>query len=97
MTKQIWDLNKLRYVRQLQCPDSSGSKTFSSPITHISINDKSGDIATVCGTSFYLWNINGQLITSQNTTMQITSFAMTIVRLPHLSFFLFLFLFFFFF
>ncbi|CAK8696786.1 unnamed protein product [Clavelina lepadiformis] len=51
----LWDLNHLVFVRQLQHSNDA-------PISHLCINEKTGNIITCSGTNFYLWSINGQLI-----------------------------------
>lgn len=70
----LWDLSKLIFLRQLQCPDG--------PITAICINDltvcyslhcnscvnhkflSQGDIATCAKQYLYMWNVNGHLLAS---------------------------------
>lgn len=47
--------------------------THSAPIAAIAINDLTGDIATCCGTMLYLWTINGELVTSIDTSSASTS------------------------
>ena len=56
----IWDTNRWTYVRQL-----SG---HCGAVSAVCINDLTGDIATASCSYLYLWNINGQLLASINTS-----------------------------
>jgi len=69
----LWDLNRLSFVKKLSLPDN-----ITTQITKISINDLTGNIVAVSGSSLILWTINGHLITAGNTSLPITSFTMTI-------------------
>ncbi|CAG8445955.1 14997_t:CDS:10 [Cetraspora pellucida] len=55
----IWDLNRMKYVRQLQ-----GHETG---VQFVAINDTTGDIATCSGSIIRLWSINGDLLVTKNT------------------------------
>ncbi|CAG8446303.1 7064_t:CDS:10 [Dentiscutata erythropus] len=55
----IWDLNRMKYVRQLQ-----GHETG---VQFVAINDTTGDIATCSGSIIRLWSINGDLLITKNT------------------------------
>uniref|UniRef100_UPI00398F68DA WD repeat- and FYVE domain-containing protein 4 n=1 Tax=Pristiophorus japonicus TaxID=55135 RepID=UPI00398F68DA len=59
----VWDLNALTYVSQLQ-----GHKMT---VSAVSINSITGDIVSCAGTHLYLWTINGQPITSINTSSEL--------------------------
>ncbi|CAG8486905.1 4172_t:CDS:10 [Ambispora leptoticha] len=54
----IWDLNRMKYIRQLEGHEA--------PIQFVSINDTTGDIATCCGPTIRLWSINGDLLITKS-------------------------------
>ncbi|CAG8480599.1 18870_t:CDS:10, partial [Gigaspora margarita] len=56
----IWDLNRMKYVRQLQGHESG--------VQFVAINDTTGDIATCSGSIIRLWSINGDLLITKNTS-----------------------------
>lgn len=58
-TVMVWDLNRRRFVRQLEGPDQA--------VDHIAIDDKRGWIAAAAGTSVWIWSINGVLLVQQST------------------------------
>ncbi|XP_067828723.1 WD repeat- and FYVE domain-containing protein 4 [Heptranchias perlo] len=60
----VWDFNTLTYVSQLQ--------DHKATVSAVSINDLTGDIVSCAGTHLYLWTINGQAITSINTSSEPT-------------------------
>ncbi|KAK9368848.1 hypothetical protein V1509DRAFT_621646 [Lipomyces kononenkoae] len=49
----VWDLNRLRFVRELQ---------HETKIKGVAISDQTGEILTSDGSRLYLWTINGDLI-----------------------------------
>ncbi|KAK2725756.1 hypothetical protein QYM36_000293 [Artemia franciscana] len=55
----IWDLSRLSFIRQL--------RAHPGPITAVSVNELTGDIATCAGTWLFLWSVNGELLASVNT------------------------------
>ncbi|KAG9303640.1 hypothetical protein G9A89_018537 [Geosiphon pyriformis] len=57
-TSIIWDLNRMKYVRQLEGHEG--------PIQFVAINDTTGDIATCCGPTIRLWGINGDLLVTKS-------------------------------
>ncbi|KAM4668749.1 WD repeat- and FYVE domain-containing protein 4 [Amazona ochrocephala] len=56
----IWDLNQLMYINQLPAHRAS--------LCSVAINNSTGDILSCAGSYLYLWTVNGQLLTSINTT-----------------------------
>ncbi|CAG8523942.1 7035_t:CDS:10, partial [Paraglomus brasilianum] len=54
----IWDLNRMKYVRQL--------KGHETGVQYIAINDTTGDIATCSGSTIRIWGINGDLIVTKS-------------------------------
>ncbi|CAG8433004.1 6306_t:CDS:10 [Ambispora gerdemannii] len=54
----IWDMNRMKYVRQLEGHEA--------PIQYVSINETTGDIATCCGPTIRLWSINGDLLITKS-------------------------------
>lgn len=58
-TVMQWDLNRCRFIRQLEGPDQ--------PVEHVAIDDKKGWIAAAAGTSVWIWSINGVLLVQQST------------------------------
>ncbi|KAJ8098609.1 hypothetical protein POJ06DRAFT_257502 [Lipomyces tetrasporus] len=52
----VWDLNRLRFVRELN---------HERKIKTVAISDETGEILTSDGSSLYLWTINGDLILSK--------------------------------
>lgn len=63
----VWDINRLRYVRQL--PRSTG---HDAPIASIAINDSTGEIITCAGTYVNVWSINGDLLISKRTSQAVS-------------------------
>lgn len=55
----VWDLNRLRFVRELSHEDAD-------KVTSVAISDVTGDIVTSTGTKVMLWTINGEKILEKN-------------------------------
>ncbi|XP_078284484.1 LOW QUALITY PROTEIN: WD repeat- and FYVE domain-containing protein 4 [Rhinoraja longicauda] len=58
----VWDYNTMTYLSQLQ--------HHQAPVTCVSINNTTGDIASCAGTRVYLWTLNGQAIASISMTTE---------------------------
>jgi len=56
----IWDLNRMKYVRQLQNHEAG--------VQFVAVNDTTGDIATCSGPVIRIWAINGDLLLTKNTS-----------------------------
>eukprot|EP01137_Pigoraptor_chileana_P014773 Opistho-2@69840 len=57
----VWDLNSMRFVRQLGGhPD---------PVAAVCISNVSGDIVTASGNILSLWSVNGLLVARKDTSM----------------------------
>ncbi|KAI8741991.1 WD repeat and FYVE domain-containing protein 3 isoform X1 [Biomphalaria glabrata] len=56
----LWDMSRLIYVNQL--------RGHVAPVAAVAINDLTGDIATCAGTFLHVWNVNGEMIASVNTS-----------------------------
>lgn len=61
-TVLTWDLNRFKLVRSLPKHPAA--------ISSIAMDDLTGDIATACGQSIYVWDINGSLLVGCNTSWQ---------------------------
>lgn len=69
----VWDLNKFTFVRQLgsACEDDEQQLVHNGPISAITINELTGDIATCASSFLYVWSINGDLIASIDTSLAV--------------------------
>ncbi|CAI2171444.1 16368_t:CDS:10 [Funneliformis geosporum] len=56
----IWDLNRKKYVRQLQNHEAG--------VQFVAVNDATGDIATCSGSFIRIWTVNGDLLLTKNTS-----------------------------
>ncbi|CAB4400230.1 unnamed protein product [Rhizophagus irregularis] len=56
----IWDLNRMKYVRQLQNHEAG--------VQFVAVNDTTGDIVTCSGPVIKIWTINGDLLLTKNTS-----------------------------
>ncbi|CAG8462143.1 12484_t:CDS:10 [Funneliformis caledonium] len=56
----IWDLNRMKYVRQLQNHEAG--------VQFVAVNDTTGDIATCSGSVIRIWTVNGDLLLAKNTS-----------------------------
>jgi beige protein homolog 1 len=56
-TAIVWDLNRLKYVRQLT--------GHVGPVEAVAVNDATGDIATCSGPNLHWWTVNGDLFADQ--------------------------------
>ncbi|KAK9464583.1 hypothetical protein V1512DRAFT_255310 [Lipomyces arxii] len=54
----VWDLNRLRFVRELK----HDGHLPNGPIKSVAINDETGEIVTSDGLMVFLWTLNGDMI-----------------------------------
>eukprot|EP00741_Cyanophora_paradoxa_P018964 tig00021108_g18307.t1 len=53
-TAILWDLNRLRYVRQL--------RRHAGPVACVAVDEASGNVVTTCGPTVLVWSINGDCL-----------------------------------
>eukprot|EP01094_Clydonella_sp_ATCC50884_P021304 TRINITY_DN4670_c1_g1_i1.p1 TRINITY_DN4670_c1_g1~~TRINITY_DN4670_c1_g1_i1.p1 ORF type:complete len:806 (-),score=266.06 TRINITY_DN4670_c1_g1_i1:22-2325(-) len=71
----VWDLNKLKLVRQLKVPGPEHDW----PISLVDINPSNGNIFTVSGVYVNMFTINGQLLVSHATGTSVQEEAITAI------------------